>query len=168
MLFRSNGVISDSEIVNAGESPKNVPEATKAGHKFIGWKEAGGEDVYTEKALKKISVTKNMKFIAQFEAIEAEKVIVTYEADGIIKAVETVDKGSKPKNVPENPTKKDHTFMGWQKNGTGVLYEKKAVEALTINEDTDFIANFKEGINVIPGDEPKPPEYVTVTFDKGK
>ena len=109
-----------------------------------------------------------MKFIAQFEAIEAEKVIVTYEADGIIKAVETVDKGSKPKNVPENPTKKDHTFMGWQKNGTGVLYEKKAVEALTINEDTDFIANFKEGINVIPGDEPKPPEYVTVTFDKGE
>ena len=50
-------------------------------HKFIGWKEAGGEDVYTEKALKKISVTKNMKFIAQFEAIEAGKIIVTYEAE---------------------------------------------------------------------------------------
>ena len=93
---------------------------------------------------------------------------VTYEVDGVLKHTEKVIKGESPKEVPSDPTKTGYEFKGWQVDGAGVLYDKDGVKALKINKATKLVAKFKASADIVPGEDPKPTEYITVTFNKGE
>ena len=147
--------------------PKNVPE--KAGHKFIGWQKDGSGDTYLNSALSQLKITEDSKFVANYQKLETEKFLVTFENDGIISVVEKVAKGASVTTVPADPTETGKVFMGWKIEGKGPGYSKEAVKKLPIKKETAFVASFRDGTDVIPSnpDEPAKPDYVKVTFDKG-
>ena len=46
--------------------------------------------------------------------------------------------------VPEAPAKEGHKFIGWQKDGTGDIYTKEALENIKITENTTYVAKYEE------------------------
>ena len=120
-------------------------------------------------ALKKLKITEDTRFVARYEKEETDKFIVSFEVDGVIKALEKVNKGGKVANVPEDPVASGKTFMGWKIDGKGAGYGKDAVKALAIEKNTAFVASFRDDKNIIPSNptDPVKPGYAKVTFDKG-
>ena len=155
----------DDEATPAGV-PKNVPE--KAGYKFIGWQKDGSGDTYLNSALSQLKITEDSKFVANYQKLETEKFLVTFENDGIISVVEKVAKGASVTTVPADPTETGKVFMGWKIEGKGPGYSKEAVKKLLIKRETAFVASFRDGTDVIPSnpDEPVKPDYIKITFDK--
>ena len=127
------------------------------GYKFIGWNSSLNQ-----------AFGANTTITAQYQAMAAEEVTVIYEADGKVVGTEAVKKGNKPQAVPDDPTKTYYEFKGWQIDGTGTVYDKEGVKTVVINNATRFVAKFEASDDIIPGEDPKPADYVTVIFDKGE
>ena len=64
--------------------------------------------------------------------------------------------------MPDDPTKTYYEFKGWQIDGTGTVYDKEGVKTVVINNATRFVAKFEASDDIIPGEDPKPADYVTV------
>ena len=171
VVYEADGKVVGIEYLDNNASPDAVPSnlPEKSGYKFIGWQKNGSGKVYLEDALKKLKITEDTRFVARYEKEEAEKFIVSFEVDGVIKALEKVNKGGKVANVPEDPVASGKTFMGWKIDGKGAGYGKDAVKTLTIEKNTAFVASFRDDENVIPSNptDPVKPGYAKVTFDKG-
>ena len=69
---------------------------------------------------------------------------MTYKADDKIVGIEYVESGKTPANVPDAPAKEGRKFIGWQKDGTGDIYTKDALEKIKISENTTYVAKYEE------------------------
>ena len=112
------------------KGPKVLP---KDGYKFTKW----NKDL-------KGKFTEDTEITAQYEELKAEERIVTYKADDKIVGIEYVESGKTPANVPDAPAKEGHKFIGWQKDGTGDIYTKDALEKIKISENTTYVAKYEE------------------------
>mgnify|MGYP000653743690 CR=1 FL=1 len=173
VVYEADGKLIGIEYLNNNDKPKEVPDKLpeKEGYKFVGWQKNAEGIVYLKSALEKLEITEDTRFVAKYEAEEAEQSIVTFEVSGVITHIEKVAKGGNIANVPSDPVPEaGMVFMGWTEGKSGLTYSKAATEALTINEDTAFKANFRDGSSILPidpGEDPKP-GYVKVTFKKGE
>ncbi|MGN0503644.1 MAG: InlB B-repeat-containing protein [Ruminococcus sp.] len=96
--------------------------------------EATADGSYTftfDTSTKKLTVTKTSKYTVTF----------TDYNDSQIGDVQTVTGGSNA-TAPSNPSRTGYTFNGWQKDGAGTVYTAAQVNAMAINANTTFKANY--------------------------
>lgn len=96
--------------------------------------EATADGSYTftfDTSTKKLTVTKTSKYTVTF----------TDYNDSQIGDVQTVTGGSNA-TAPSNPSRPGYTFNGWQKDGAGTVYTAAQVNAMAINANTTFKANY--------------------------
>jgi len=100
----------DSGRVMGSRFP-NDPQ--KAGHRLDGWSDEAGVGYNAQKPITG-DVTLFARWIRVFE--------VTFNSDGAVVLVHSVDSGSIISDFPANPSKAGHTFTGWF-DGQDKLYE---------------------------------------------
>lgn len=95
------------------------------------------------------TVTENVTYIAQYEAIPKEYRVGFQDADG--KSLYSVTRyyGSKVDSVPADPTKMSdetyiYTFAGWKKDGDSKIYSSDEITNLEITEETVFTAFYEK------------------------
>ncbi len=133
VTFEVDGSVAKEVEVEEGQKLKatDLPtEPTKANHHFVGW--FNGDDELDLNA----PVTANVKYVARF--VQINKYTVTFEVEGsILKEVEVEEgKTIDPAEVPQDPSKKAHEFVGWF-NG-----EDEFDEMAPVSESVKYTAKF--------------------------
>ena len=129
-------------LEGAGITDAKVPE--KTGHKYLHWKNVGGNDVYELNT----PVKGDLTLVAVWET---NKYTVSF-MDGETKAADpqTVEYGKKA-TAPTAPTKEGHTFSCWKKVGSSSPFDfaKEVITENTVLEavwDTNkYTVSFMDG-----------------------
>lgn len=125
VTFDSDGgsAVSPQEITKGGKV--NKPEdPTKKNHTFAGWFEEGATTEFDFDTAITADITLKAHWTAYGETPPpAGKVTVTFDSDGgSAVPSQEIDEGGKAVK-PENPTKANHTFAGWFKEGATTEFD---------------------------------------------
>ncbi len=157
--FIVDGVIFETQIVEAGSDVKVSSEPKKEGYKFIGW----------DKDL--TNITSDLEINAIFEVLKYE---VKFLVDGVIFETQFVEVGSDVKASSE-PKKEGYKFIGWDKDLTNItsdleinaIFEVAKYEVKFLVDGVIFETQFVEykGEAKISS-EPKKEGYKFIGWDK--
>ena len=105
-----------SIVVEHGKSISLPENPTREGYEFVGWYlDSSFNTPYANQA-----ITSNTTLFAKWnkvvEAPVVEKVVVTFDVDGV-KTTNEIEKNTKV-SKPSNPTKEGYTFVGWLFEGS--------------------------------------------------
>ena len=125
-------------VTNVGELPTThtygtntvIPDPTRTGYTFAGWKINGGNDVYTSLTLEGEDYTGDITLTATWTAHTYTVAFDANGGDGNPMGAQTFTYGE-AKNLPANTfTKEGYTFAGW-KLGNTIYKDEAQVENLT-------------------------------------
>lgn len=139
----SSTTFKESTTISAARTSSVTLSYTNAtaDYTFKGWYDSDGNQVSTD-ASYTYKVTDTAQYYAYFEKAAAEySVKFTDYNDTQIGDTQTVTGGSSA-TAPANPSRTGYTFNGWQIDGTGTVYSASQVNALAINANTTFKANY--------------------------
>ena len=117
VTFYVDGVKKDTQKVGVNESASVPSNPSKEGYIFKGWSETEDGTVVN---VGNIVITSNMSFYAVFEKKEPEKKTfeIKFVVDGKSYDSKEVVEGDSF-DVPDDPKKADHNFIGWAKSENG-------------------------------------------------
>ncbi len=143
-----------------------LPACSKTGYEFLGWFLASDENICIGQAGEEFTVQGDISLKAHFEKKEAEKVTITFDADGG-KAVNPI-KAAKGDIIRLPKTEKEgYSFCGWytEKDG-GILLGIPGSEMKAVKDMTAYALWEKESEK--DSDNDADPETCKVTFHAGK
>ncbi len=143
-----------------------LPACSKTGCEFLGWFLASDDNICIGQAGEEFTVQGDISLKAHFEKKEAEKVTITFDADGgkEVKSIKAV-KGDIIR-LPRTE-KEDYIFLGWytEKEG-GILLGIPGSEMKAVKDMTAYAFWEKEAGKDAGNDAD--PETCKVTFHAGK
>ncbi len=143
-----------------------LPACSKTGYEFLGWFLASDDNICIGQAGEEFTVQGDISLKAHFEKKEAEKVMITFDADGG-KAVKPI-KTSKGDTIRLPKTEKEgYSFLGWytEKDG-GILLGIPGSEMKAVKDMTAYALWEKEAEK--DSDNDADTETCKVTFHAGK
>ncbi|GFI17702.1 internalin-A [Lachnospiraceae bacterium] len=143
-----------------------LPACSKTGYEFLGWFLASDDNICIGQAGEEFTVQGDILLKAYFEKKEAEKVTITFDADGG-KEVKSI-KAAKGDTIRLPKTEKDgYSFLGWytEKDG-GILLGIPGSEMKAVKDMTAYALWEKEAEK--DSDNDADPEICKVTFHVGK
>ncbi len=139
-FFEEDGTtqIGATQTIDHGLFATAPADPTKPNHTFVGWD--NGTVTLTKAEIDALAVTESADYTAVFEINTYD--VRFFEEDGTtqIGATQTIDHGLFA-TAPADPTKPNHTFVGWD-NGT-VTLTKAEIDALAVTESADYTAVFE-------------------------
>jgi len=125
---------------------KGIPPAERPGYVLIGWIRDGDDTIIlTPEQVAALYVTASTTFTAVWEPV----ITITYQSgtNGIFPGdvtsiTETLISGGYPSQVPTPIAVGNFYFIGWSRNGSAVLLSTAEIEALFIDTDTTFTAQW--------------------------
>ncbi len=147
-----------------------LPACNKTGHEFLGWFLTSDDNICIGQAGEEFTVQGDISLKAHFEKKEAEKVTVTFDADGG-KEVKSI-KAAKGDIIRLPKTEKEgYSFLGWytEKDG-GILLGIPGSELKAAKDMTAYALWEKEAEKDKDkdNDNDADPETCKVTFHAGK
>lgn len=138
VVFYVDGVKYNTQYIESGKSPENVPNPSKDGYVFKHWSRSeNGSDVEPSY----VSITSNTNFYAVFEK-EKEEVKyfeVKFMVDGEEYSTSKVQQGNKA-SAPASPKKDGYDFKGWSTRDGGTV----ASVSVVVESDLIFYAVFEK------------------------
>lgn len=114
--------------VSHGEYAVAPAPPTKDQYRFTGWKEKGGTDFFDPAQ----PVTKTVTYEAQWEKVESDQVVVTFDsAGGSPVEAQTLTKGQKL-TEPSAPTRDGYEFQGWLLEGQPYTFDRPATQSMVL------------------------------------
>ncbi|MDE5546759.1 MAG: InlB B-repeat-containing protein [Anaeroplasmataceae bacterium] len=142
----NDGSTPTTKDVVKGQKLTGVPEPTREGYTFAGWKVNGADWTMNT------AITGNITIVAQWTAVPAKEYwTVTIDLnDGTEATTRQVEKGQKLTGISE-PTREGYTFAGWKANDAAWTMDEAITGNITI------VAQWTENTPAV--------EYWTVTID---
>ena len=122
-------------------------DPTCEGFDFVGWAVNGDTDnVFTSGAISSVAWDEDTTFVALWAPVSEDSVTLTYKvsnpADGSYYEIQaTVDEDGHVAK-PADPTAEGYEFVGWAVEGTTNIFTSGAIETLTWEKDTTFVAQW--------------------------
>ena len=117
------------------------------GFDFVGWAVNGDTDnVFTSGAISSVAWDEDTTFVALWAPVSEDSVTLTYKvsnpADGSYYEIQaTVDEDGHVAK-PADPSAEGYEFVGWAIEGTTNIFTSGAIETLTWEKDTTFVAQW--------------------------
>ena len=117
------------------------------GFDFVGWAVNGDTDnVFTSGAISSVAWDEDTTFVALWAPVSEDSVTLTYKvsnpADGSYYEIQaTVDEDGHVAK-PADPAAEGYEFVGWAVEGTTNIFTSGAIETLTWEKDTTFVAQW--------------------------
>ena len=163
------------ETVTAGDTLKQVPKLpAKDGGGLLGWRDSDNPGLFTTEYIKNLPIEKDKVFEAVFYQKDgtilpghlprpAGYITVTF-TPGVAERLEGLTKFHVKKDKPINLYAGEprvipftgYKFTQWNKDLKGIF-----------TVDTVVTAQYNPVSDILPGDVPKPDDYITIIFDKG-
>ena len=140
VTFNSNGGTSvKSQTVIHGHKVTIPNSPTKKGYTFAGWTLNNNDYNFNSE------VTKNIELVAKWNEIVKNKYTVSFNSNGGTSIDSQYISDGELVTKPTNPTRKGHTFINWQYNGSEYNFSTKVTKNITLTakwKKESYVVNF--------------------------